>query len=309
MKAFRLHVKMTVLALAMVVCIVVYDLVGFKTTEVKADQSQTPVQYSFYNEGNGSFETQMCNTYVTVGNATDLTMSEDRWYVFKGTVTIDNRVMVSGTANIILMNGCVFTASKGINVASGSALNIYGQTINGENETCGILEASGDQFIAGIGGGIYESAGYIAINGGEVNSRGGAWAAGIGGGYQGAGGNITITGGIVTSTGGLGGAGIGGGDSGDGGRITIIGGEVTANYGSGGAGIVGGSLGNGGCITITGGEVRANADAGGGAGIGGGSLGNGGSITITGGMIKAIGGGVYITGGSFENSYRISKNH
>ena len=218
MKAFRNRVKTTVLALVMVACMVASVLTGFGTVEAKADQ--TPVQFAYYNRDTGEFTTESRNAYVEVSsesNLPGLTMGNGKWYVFKTTVGINSRITVSGTANIILVDGCVFTASKGINVASGSALNIYGQgTINGENSTPGELIATGWGKQAGIGGGDGESGGCITINGGEVTATGDSNGAGIGGGDHGAGGNITINGGEVTATGGNNGAGIGGGYSGAG---------------------------------------------------------------------------------------------
>ncbi|MCR5829955.1 MAG: hypothetical protein K6F93_06395 [Lachnospiraceae bacterium] len=75
---------MTVLALVMVVCIVVYDPVGFKTTEVKADQSQTPVQYSFYNEGNGTLKIEKKDANGNLLSSAEGTIKVNK----KGTETI-----------------------------------------------------------------------------------------------------------------------------------------------------------------------------------------------------------------------------
>ena len=57
------------------------------------------------------------------------TADTETWYYVSGTVTNSNRIEVSGTVNLILVDGSKFTASKGIHVASGNALNIYAQSI------------------------------------------------------------------------------------------------------------------------------------------------------------------------------------
>ncbi len=300
------------LGMVLVVSMIVSCLTGFGKEEAKATLPSVP--YLYYNDTNGRFEEKNRDDYVLVSSASQLTMSDNKWYVFDGQITISNRVKVSGTANIILVNGCVFTASKGINVATGNALTIYGQgTINGAT---GQLIAEGAPDQAGIGGGNGESAGSITINGGKVRATGGKATqvrekdgAGIGGGGDGSGGTITINGGEVTARG-LAGAGIGGGQYGDGGIIKISGGVVTAN-GVKGAGIGGGYRGDGGNITIAGGEVNATGETDPeyyeGAGIGGGGGdGSGGNITITGGKVTAkahrrsagIGGGTFGSGGN-----------
>ena len=311
MKDFRHHLKTTVLALAMVACMVASVLTGFGTVEAKADQ---PVEYAFYNKATGKFETLSCDSYVAVSteaHGNDLTMS-DGWYVLDGQVRIDTRITVSGTANIILKDDCTFVARYGINVASGSALNIYGQgtLVNGENATDGILSAnfsSSDYNSAGIGGGNGETGGDITINGGTVVVKGSYEGAGIGGGKGGAGGNITINGGLVTVNTDRSGiaAGIGGGSEGNGGNITINGGNISVSGSDYGAGIGGGYKGAGGIITINGGTVNATGGSHGGAGIGGGhsgvdsTSGSGGNITINGGEITTTGvnGGAGIGGG------------
>lgn len=302
------------LGVVLVVSMIVSCLTGFGKEEAKA--TLTPVPYLYYNDTNGRFEEKSCTIYeIITGSTTTFNGSKgESWYVAEGTVTVSDRITVTGTVNLILKDNCVFTAAKGINVASGNALTIYGQgTINGAT---GQLIAEGAPNQAGIGGGNGKSAGSITINGGKVRATGGKATrvrekdgAGIGGGGDGSGGTITINGGEVTARG-LAGAGIGGGQYGDGGIIKISGGVVTAN-GVKGAGIGGGYRGDGGNITIAGGEVNATGETDPewyeGAGIGGGGGdGSGGNITITGGKVTAkahrrsagIGGGVYGSGGN-----------
>ena len=248
------------------------------------------------------------------------------WYVVPpgASVTAEDRLTVSGEANIILCDGSKLLCEEGISVSEGNTLNIYGQSggsgelvcevefdddnaaIGSDNEDrpCGTVNIYGGKvsangngeysYGAGIGGGDACDGGTIYIYGGEVNAAGGYDAAGIGGGEDGSGGTVTIYGGEVHAAGFDRGAGIGGGEGGSGGTITIYGGSVYAESGDhekeefdgNSAGIGGGEGGSGGTITIYGGYVEAKGGVGG-AGIGGGKNGDGGTITINGGTVKA----------------------
>ncbi len=73
----------------------------------------------------------------------------------------------------------------GIYVPEGYTLTVSGT---------GSLDASSNDYGAGIGGGYEISCGNIEIKGGTIVARGGYYAAGIGGGYGGTVGNITISG-------------------------------------------------------------------------------------------------------------------
>ena len=243
-----------------------------------------------YLDENGSKQTADNVTVVESGT----TAWNGGWYVVNGSVTISERVTVSGDVRLILEDGAVLTINRGIQVqdddrdpSNGSAnkLTIYAQS---DKENMGALTANGNNGGAGIGGDS-GSGGNITINGGNVTATGGQYAAGIGGGNGGSGGTVTIHGGNVTASSGDSGAGIGGGYSGSGGTITINGGRVKANGGDSGAGIGGGRRGSGGEITIHGGSVTATGgqDA---AGIGGGYDASGGTVTIHGGSVTATGG-------------------
>ena len=244
-----------------------------------------------YLDENGSKQTADNVTVVESGT----TAWNGGWYVVNGSVTISERVTVSGDVRLILEDGAVLTINRGIQVqdddrdpSNGSAnkLTIYAQS---DKENMGALTANGNNGGAGIGGGDSGSGGNITINGGNVTATGGQYAAGIGGGNGGSGGTVTIHGGNVTASSGDSGAGIGGGYSGSGGTITINGGRVKADGGDSGAGIGGGRRGSGGEITIHGGSVTATGgqDA---AGIGGGYDASGGTVTIHGGSVTATGG-------------------
>jgi len=198
-----------------------------------------------------------------------VTSSTTEWtdgniYVVDGTVTIPDRISVSGSVTLQLNAGCTLNASQGIKVEGGQAL-----TINGS----GTLNATGGSYQAGIGGNLHAGGGTVIINGGTVNASGGSYGAGIGGGGNGhpyawageygSGGSVTINGGVVTATGGLYAAGIGGGGSNfngesvtptSGGSLTFNGGRLTATGGNGGYGVGPGMRlevpGTGGTITL-----------------------------------------------------------
>ena len=178
-------------------------------------------------------------------------------YVVSGSVTNNNRLVVNGTASIILCDGASLDAQKGITVGEGKTLNIYAQS---EGTDMGEMNAVGDFNYAGIGGGYYGAGGNVTIYGGDVTARGGSYGAGIGGGANGAGGTVTIYGGNVTAQGGYSGSGIGSGTNVAGGTVTINGGDVTARGGYGGSGIGGGAYGAGGTVNINGGKVEATCD-------------------------------------------------
>lgn len=235
------------------------------------------------------------------------------WYVVKGDVTIDRRLVVRGVVNIILTDGSKLTVKDGINVHHTSRLNIYAQS---DGESAGELICIADtNYNAAIGSNDDSGPnGPITIHGGKVTADAkthGTDGAGIGGGNTGAGGTVTIYGGKIDARGGNYAAGIGSGDADgpgrDGGTVTIYGGVVGAVGGKDGAGIGGGEGANGGTVTIWGGNVSAIAGQGSsdtGAGIGsgdddGGRASSGGTCTIHGGDVLARGGqnGAGIGGG------------
>ena len=171
-----------------------------------------------------------------------------RWYVVGEDMTITERILVGGTANLILCDGVTLTASKGITVNEGSTLNIYTQSVG---DDAAALIATGGEYDAGIGGESYyyvpsrSYCGAVNIHGGTVKATGGKNSAGIGGGWGGFGGTVTVYGGNVNATGysvvddtGFNAAGIGGGgawfnlnERNDGGTLAIYGGFVTATGG------------------------------------------------------------------------------
>lgn len=248
-------------------------------------------------------QTQTCTEYTTVAAAT--TTWSNGWYVVTGTVTLDDRVEVSDSVNLILADGAELNATKGIGVTAGNSLTIYGQSEGTGKLTAGAYQVYNSAAIGGTDDKGQNrnlcAHGDITINGGDITATGTSSAAGIGGGGSATGtsGTITINGGTVKATGGSDAAGIGGGyaNTTNGGAIIINGGTVTATGGSKAAGIGAGYSGAGGMeITIKGGTVKATGgsnDTYGGAGIGanyGGST-NPVIITITGSAdVTATGG-------------------
>lgn len=233
-------------------------------------------EYFTFREWDGteviSFDDVPLSDFEPLTEITDTTsVLGSGWYVVKGeNVVISDSLTINGTAgnidnatNIILMDGACLTVQKGINIQYGNSLIIYGQ----RNDS-GRLVAYGENNGAAIGGS--GSFGSLTVNGGTVEATGNTYGTGIGGGYNGDGGTVVINGGKVIAKG-YGGAGIGSGGNAwsSGGTVDIHGGIVEASSERGGAAIGGGSGGNGANVTITGGTVTAtscNAAIGGGAG-------------------------------------------
>ena len=252
--------------------------------------------------GNGQLE----DTPVPADAAT-LNGSSTVWSGFvlaEGSVVIDSRVTVNGSATLILLDGCSLTVTQGITVNENDRLTICGQNKD-VDEQGSLTVTAPPAYNAGIGGSsdsngrIQHDAGHITILGGRVNVTANDSGAGIGGSERHSGDHIEIRGGDVTVTTTGAGAGIGGGLNGNG-TVNISGGNVNATATGAGPGIGGGFSGNG-TVNISGGSVTATA-AGNGAGIGGGEYGTA-AVTITDGNVKAtaadfgagIGSGAYGT--------------
>lgn len=210
---------------------------------------------------------QTCSTYTTMTSST--TSWSDGWYVVSNSTTINNRISVSGTVNLILCNNATLTASKGITIGSSATFNVYAQT---EDEaTMGALTATAEvnSNNSAIGGVYQTNFGTININGGKITATTNYnCGAPIGGAYGSNSGNITINGGIVSATAHdyTNCAGIGGGNNGYVSSIILNGGVITATGDTqyGGAGIGTGSYGGSGTmiITITSGVKRIVATKG-----------------------------------------------
>jgi formylglycine-generating enzyme required for sulfatase activity len=230
-----------------------------------------------------------CTLYGGVG-----ALSEG-WWAVEGAVTNAARIAVSGAVHLILCEGAVLVAPKGITVEGEDSLTVWGQSGGTGALLAGTTDgtdATGDNSQAGIGS-VSATAGAIAINGGTVTARGGEKrGAGIGGCTGQPCSVIAINGGTVTATGAQWAAGIGNGPdntTGDGGRVEIHGGTVLATATYRAAGIGGGMNGIAPDVAIDGGTVTAIGSSvnGSGAGIGGGVNRTSGNVTITGGTVTA----------------------
>ena len=251
--------------LALVLCLaMVLSLVPAMSFAASAEESE-PVKY-IERTWNGTKVVEIernCAEYV-VADANTAEFEDGKWYVVNSDVTNNNSITVSGTANLILADGCTFKASNGIDVERNSALNIYGQC-----DGSGALTAVGTSESAAIS----TLRAVLNIHGGTVNATGGWRGAGIGGGYECGGGTVNVYGGTVNAKGGQYGAGIGGGYYGDGCAVNIYGGTVTATGVDDAAGIGGGYRGNGGTVNVYGGDMIA-ISGGRGRAIGAGSEGD-----------------------------------
>ena len=250
-------------ALALILAVLM--TVGLLTIGAAAEPAQT----SYVDENGATVE--VAAEPVT----SELTAWSTGWYVVSSSVTIADRITVTGEVNLILADDSTLTATKGISVTSGNSLTIYGQSGGSGELTAKAKQLNGYAGIGGSDGNVAH--GNITINGGIIKAESVGDAAGIGSGSGGSGtnGTITINGGSVTATaGGSNGAGIGGGYFNNiaGGDIVINGGTVTATGAAKAAGIGTGYSDlqtNGRIIKITGGTVNANGGMNA-AGIGGG---------------------------------------
>ena len=284
-----------------------FSMPGEDTTVSVTFKDATKEPIAYVDEDGNS---KNCTDYSYI-RSTDTAWSG--WVVASQNMTLDSRVTVSGTVNLILMDGKTLTISGGIGVGKDTTLNIYAQSGNSGKLIAG---SRSNSFYAGIGAGAGTMTtahyGNITINGGVIEAEGGSWSAGIGGSYKNDdSGVIVIRGNAnVTAYGTENAAAIGGGHSGSGGKITIQGNPVVTATGrnNDSAGIGGGLSGNfsqinisGGTVTATGGNM-ANA-------IGSGRGQAGGTISITGGNVTAIATGSWGAGiGSQCDSITIGGN-
>ena len=136
-------------------------------------------------------------------------------YVVNRNVDSEKRLVIEGTASIILCDGARLFLEEGINIKEGNTLNIYCQ----EGGTGELYCEAHINDNAAIGSDDHGgNCGTINIHGGVITADthdSGEDAAGIGGGDDGG------DGGEISAQGGGDGAGIGGGDEGSGGTIRI----------------------------------------------------------------------------------------
>ena len=100
----------------------------------------------------GQMYTQENAAPVQQGDTIWGTAGGETWYVANGTVTIENRVKVTGDVHLILANSAALTVNGGIEVGEGNSFTVYAQST--EESEMGSLTATarkkGDG--AGIGG-------------------------------------------------------------------------------------------------------------------------------------------------------------
>ena len=241
-------------------------------------------------------------------------------------MTIDDRLRVSGTVNLILCDKKKLTLKAGITVLDGDTLQIFGQSEDSGTIYSHPKDGDGALEDHAVIGGTEDNpnAGNIIIHGGKLDLDSPTDlfldfdndAACLGGGPEGSPKSIQIFGGIVNcDNAGAGGAAIGGGEYGapdSGGGILIYGGEVNAEaHSSDGAAIGGGydSPHASGTIRIYGGNITAKHCHG--AGIGSGAKTDSNNIVITGGKITtsetaALAGGAGIGSGKGGRAHGIS---
>jgi len=242
-----------------------------------------------YIDANGVSQVKTQGSYEYIETTGEAVTLSSGWYVVSGEISLAKRLVISGTVNIILSDGCVFDVPKGITCTGSNTLNIYAQSGSTGELNCKSPDANN----AAIGGVSYAVPGNITINGGVINAKASTYAAAIGGGSNHGGGNITINGGEVNAVAGTYSAAIGSAynsqNSGDNTVIVINGGNVTATSSSGSA-IGAGYSAVFDSITINGGYVSA-ASSGYHAGIGGRAKDSSAQpIVINGGYVSAEGG-------------------
>ena len=226
----------------------------------------------------------------------NLTLTSGVW-ILSQSRRFSNRLTISGDVHLVLCDGATLTCGKGVELAPGNSLSVYGQ-----EEDTGKLICTGPENHAGIGGGNNTGSGSFTIHGGTVTANGGDYAAGVGTGDEASPdscGSFTMLGGSLTATGGTDGAGVGGGNEVNGGTVTVYDGSLTVKGGDYAAGIGGGDEKDGGSVTIYNGTVKTTGGPDG-AGIGGGEGGSqGGIVTIYDGTVTTTGGtnGAGIGGG------------
>lgn len=233
--------------------------------------------------------TKTCSNYTTITSQNSLTIGNGQWYVVNGDATIEKRVTVNGTANIILLSGTL-SCMYGIRLSKGNKLFVY----PGKNSSGKLNPRTGSDEEANLGGNEGEDCGEFEFHGGTLEAHNNDWCSGGtaigGGGYGGKCGKLSFYGGTVdaTNNGSAPGKKSYGAVIGDGNDanskdsdcfINIYGGNITADnhVDSNGSGIGGGEDSKGCPVNIYGGKITAKAYNG--AGIGSGQ--DGGSSTVT----------------------------
>jgi hypothetical protein len=126
----------------------------------------------------------------------NLTLTSGVW-ILSQSRSFSNRLTISGDVHLVLCDGATLTCGKGIELAPGNSLSVYGQ-----EEDTGKLICTGPENHAGIGGGNNTGSGNFTIHGGTVTANGGDYAAGVGTGDEASPdscGSFTMLGGSLTN--------------------------------------------------------------------------------------------------------------
>ena len=130
------------------------------------------------------------------------------WYLVKGKVTINSRLLVDDQVHLLLAEGSSLTVKGGIGIRPEADLTICSLTpYLGKMGKITVPAGTVTDTYAGIGSGLKDNLGTetmhcgdITINGGIFDVTGGDHAAAIGSGYNGTCGRIAINGGYVKAT-------------------------------------------------------------------------------------------------------------
>jgi len=109
-----------VLTLAMIISVLPMNILTVSAADAVSYISRS------WNGSSVVSETKSVTSYTVVTSNTT-TMSSG-WYVVNSDVTVSSRITVSGSVNLILVDGCTLTASDGISLNAGNTLTVYGQT-------------------------------------------------------------------------------------------------------------------------------------------------------------------------------------
>ena len=127
----------------------------------------------FYVDANG--DEQMANnvTIVTSKTTTMGAAGQTKWYSVNGNVSIDSRIELAGTVNLILTDDCRLDANYGMHLPAGNTLNVFTQSTGSgrlgawcEDNNAAVGGNGGDDETDGENGGV------INIYGGKIMCNG-----------------------------------------------------------------------------------------------------------------------------------------
>ncbi|HAP50331.1 MAG TPA: hypothetical protein DCQ56_03820, partial [Porphyromonadaceae bacterium] len=78
-----------------------------------------------YVNANGEEATLSDGSYTRLTNQTELSAG---WWVVDGEVTYENRITINGAVHLVLLDGAILNAGKGIYVEADKELHIYAQS-------------------------------------------------------------------------------------------------------------------------------------------------------------------------------------